>query len=87
MRRYTNFTIRCHVQHFRDYSGLATQHGWMILVFRNRITGGSFGGRRLVEKPRAALLYAQQFLGESREVARCSAISLTNHKAIRYLST
>jgi hypothetical protein len=58
----------------------------MIVVFRNRITGESFGGRRLVEKPRVALLYAQQFLDEQREVSSCAAISLTTHKAIPYLN-
>jgi len=57
----------------------------MILVFLSRVTGGSLGGRQQVEKPRVALLYAQKFLDESREVARRDAISLTTHKAIRYL--
>jgi len=59
----------------------------MILVFLNRVTGGCLGGRKLVEKHGVALLYAQQFLGEWREVARRDAISLTTHKAIQYLNT
>jgi hypothetical protein len=40
-----------------------------------------------VKKPRVALLYAPQFLDESREVARCAAINLNTHKAICYLNT
>jgi hypothetical protein len=49
----------------------------MFLVFRKRVTGELFGGRSLVKKPIVALLYAQQFLDESREVAWCAEISLT----------